>query len=131
MTIATYIFSIKESKIAFKYNSIFNIVSTVSFFLFFKNIYFESKLVNNLAKYTFGTYVIHVNTFIVPILWNEILHTNLFHKSKYFILHLIGSIVIVYVICIILDFIRDKIFEKILNKFLNKTKSYNYEIKVD
>lgn len=130
MTVLIFIGSINSFKMAFAYNSIFNIISSISFFLIFKDIEFKSKIINKLATHTFGIYIIHVNTFTIPLLWKTILHSDLFYKSKFFILHLIGSVVTVYLLCLIIDWSRTKVFKFLTDKKLKKSKLYNYEIEI-
>lgn len=130
-TVVIYICSIKFPEIAFNYNNIFVIISSIAFFLIFKDLKFKSKVINNLAKYTFGVYIIHINNFIRVIIWKKLLHTDEFYNSNYFALHLIASVVVIYTICIAIDCIRSKIFKLTIDKLAKKAKTYNYEISLD
>lgn len=130
MTALTYLGCINSFEMSFAYNSIFNIISSISFFLIFKDIKFKSNIINKLANHTFGTYIIHVNTFLIPLFWKTILHTDLFYKSKFFILHLIGSVITTYLLCLTIDWIRTNIFKFVIDKKIKKTKLYNYTINI-
>lgn len=55
--------------LAFAYNSPFVVLSSVTFFLFFARLRFESKAVNYIARSSFAAYLIHKN----PLVWGNVM----------------------------------------------------------
>ena len=127
--ICTFIFSLFTNK-AFAYNSIFNIISAIYLFLIFKQIKIQSKSINNLAKYTFGIYILHTNIFLRNFIWKDIAKCDLFYNSNYLIIHMIAVVLGIFISCLIIDFIRNIIFKLIKQNIEKRIKIKNYEITV-
>ena len=114
---------------AIHYNFITNIIAATALFLVFKDIKLkDNKVINKLASYTFAVYVIHANSFIMNSIYREILKTTEFYNSNFLIIHMIISVLIIYVICIIIETIRRLILGKIIDKQIDKI---NIEIKCE
>lgn len=93
--------------------SIFVILVAVGLFVLFKNLNIgTSNVVNNIAKCTFGVYLIHDNNYVRVWLWNDVFPNNSYAGSYKLILHLIISVVIVYIVCTVIDYIRIVLVEK-------------------
>lgn len=134
MAIITYLISINIIKIhifAFSYNSIFNIIGSVSLFLVFSKIKMSSNIINKIAKHIFGIYIIHVNSFIAVHIWKTLLNSDKYYASKWFIINWIVSILITFITCLIIDIVREKIFKNTLDKITKNSKIYNYEISIE
>jgi surface polysaccharide O-acyltransferase-like enzyme len=124
-----------------KANSIGILSLAIMMFLSFKNMNIKnSKWVNKIASSTFGVYLIHDNQLIRNYLWVKLLKGNTYAKSPYLIVHLICSIIFVFVICSVIDQIRiyiveknfvDKILDKIYNLYECKAKLKNEKIRLD
>ena len=117
-----YNFIAKHSTCLFSKNSIVSILFAVSLFNIFinkkeKNIRF----INTISKSVLGVYLISDNFLIRRILWNDILRCREYVLSKYLLLHMIISIVIVFSLCILIDYLRIKIIEPIFIKIYDKT----------
>ena len=83
---------------------LFALVVSVSLFLMFKNMDIKhSAFVNKVAASTFAVYLIHNNPLLLRILWLDIFKTNEFVDEPWFILHMIGTILCVYVVCTVID----------------------------
>lgn len=128
----TYYESINNLLISgpFDYNTIFNIIGSVSLFLVFTKFKFKSKLINIISKHTLAIYIIHVNDFIIKYVYRNLLKTNLFWKSEFLILHLLASVLIIFIVCLLIDIIREFIFKTTISKFIENKKFYNYEIEL-
>ncbi len=128
----TYYESINDILVSgpFDYNSIFNIIGSVSLFLVFTKFNFKSKLINSISKHTLSIYIIHANDFIIKYVYRNLLKTNLFWKSDFLILHLLVSICIIFIICLLIDIIREFVFKRTISKFIQNKKFYNYEVEL-
>lgn len=98
---------------AWNYNFIFNILSSVCLFLFFSKFQLQSKIINYLASFVFGAYLIHTNPYIGRFIYLKILHTDYYWSSPLFFLHLIISIIFIYVGATIIDIGRAWIFKRV------------------
>lgn len=123
----TTILSMFYDNRAFAYNSIFNLIGGVSIFLLFKNMIIkDKKIINTLSSYSFSTYIIHENTFIVAIIFKEIFNSNSYYDSNYLIINLIISVLGTYFACIFIEAIRRFLMKKV-DKKINSIK---YEIEI-
>ena len=126
MTIITTSYSLKFAR-AWHYNCIFNIISSISLFLIFKNIKFKNKVINKLSKYTLSVYIIHENSFIVRYIYQVIFKTPQFYNNKFLPVHFFATIITLYIACIVIDVIRKFIFKYTVDRLLN-CKIFNKEI---
>ena len=132
MQLITYILSTHKLVVlgAFVYNSIFNVIGAVALFTAFSKLKIQSNIINKLAKHTLGIYIIHVNIFIIPFIWQTMFRTNEFYKSKYLILNYAISVLSIFIIGLIIDIIREKVANLTLKKLVKNNKIYNYEYKI-
>lgn len=88
-------------------NKIFAILTAISVFLFFNNLNLgTNKIVNTFAASTFGVLLLHQNAVIPKYIWQDIFNNlNAFesYPSWKFILHLIISVLLVYITCVFID----------------------------
>lgn len=75
---------------------------------------FRNKFVNLIAAHAFGVYLIHDNYYVRNVLWSKFLKNPEFAlKSPHiFVIHMIISVVGVFVVCILIDMLRKIILEK-------------------
>lgn len=78
------------------------------------------KFINSISKCTFGVYLIHDNNYVRKWLWNDVFPNGSYVNSYKLVLHLIVSVVIVYVVCTAIEYIRITLFEKPVFKLLNR-----------
>lgn len=105
------------------YATIFNLISSVSLFMIFKNIKIRnSKLINSLATYTFAIYIIHENSFITKLLYNDIFKSNLFWNNNFMIINLVFTTIGIFMICVVIEGLRRKTIGKIIDNQINKLK---------
>ena len=104
----------------FSNNSILVALASVYLFIFFLNVRIENiiaiKIINYFAPLTFGVYLIHDNSHIRLLIWNVLVQP--FNYSRVWILpiHLIVSVIIIFIVCSLVESIRMIIF-KLFNNF--------------
>lgn len=125
LTIITTIYSTKNG-LAWQYSTIFNVLSSISLFLIFKNIKMKNyKFINNISGYVFPIYCIHTCPFIAKYLFTEIFNTGYYWNNNYMIIHLIFTVICIYIGCVVIEYFRRIIFGKIIDNNIDKIK---YEI---
>ncbi len=94
-----------------KTSSIFMMISSISLFLFFKNLsigYY--KWINRIASFSFGVYIFHDNMFMSRILWTELFCVKpVIHTIHYFGFGVVSAI-LVYFMASCFDALRQIIF---------------------
>lgn len=105
-----------EGSVGWNYNTIFNLASAVSLFLFFSKLKMNSKLINYLATFTFPVYIIHTDVSLRDLIYHKILKCELYWTSNWFVLHMLMSVAALFLICILLEIIRRWIFKVSLQK---------------
>ena len=84
--LTTFVYSLVASK-AWGYTTVMNLIGSIAVFELFKSIKMKSnKWVNKLSTYTFSTYIIHQNSFLVSILYRNLFHTDKYWDSNWMIL---------------------------------------------
>lgn len=87
------------------------IISSISYFLFFKNMNINSKVINFIGGTTFGIYLLHENIYIRANLYNW-LHLNKYANNG---IKMVGMIMllglIMFLSCMIIEIIRRAIFK--------------------
>ncbi len=127
--IITTLLSIYTTRSAYAYNTIFNLIGSISLFLTFKNINIKnSKLINKLSTYTFSVYIIHENSFLVKILYRDIFNCDEYYNNNLMPLNMIYTVLGIYLICVIVETIRRLLMEKVVD---NKIDRIKYEIHVN
>ena len=102
-------------------NKILAVFLAVCAFVVFLN--FEipySRIINNIAKSTFGVLLIHANSDIMrKWLWTDLLDCTTFYNSSMFFVHAVCSVIGVYIACVIIELLRIYFIEKPFFKFVN------------
>ena len=107
------------SRYFFGKNSVLGLVFSYALTGFFASLKpFHSSFINVVSSTTLGVYLIHDNLHFKYFMWMDLLHTQEFGNSPYLILHMIGSVLVVFVCCVIIDLIRQYLLEKPLDKYL-------------
>ena len=102
----------------FDVNSPLVLLTSIFIFSYFKNIQFNSRIINYIAGSMFGVYLIHEDSFVRPFIWQNILSSNLYAGSgiEYLLAGLLFSL-IVFISCILIDIIfRRLIFSGTINQ---------------
>ena len=87
-------------------NNIINITCSVFIFLYFANITFTSKLINEVSASVLGIYLIHDNDYVRLFLWRSISPNAKYVYFPY--IHIVIKVIGVFVICFCIDYIRRK-----------------------
>ena len=103
-------------------NSIIALLLSLSlFFIFIKMEPAKNIFINHISKYVLGIYLISDNPLIRNIIWKDIFKNQLYVNSNWLPLHMLLTILIIFLVCIMIDFLRtisiEKIYIKIINKF--------------
>lgn len=105
----------------FQRNSILAILFSISLFnIFINKKEFNNKLINIVSSCTLGVYLIHDNNLVRNVLWTNILKVYKYVNSNYLIIHMILSVIIIFIVCTIIEYIRKNTVEKITNKLIDK-----------
>lgn len=110
----------------YTYNSIVQLVSAVSLFIFFKDIDIKNNILKKSVKFiaplTLGVYLIHDNFLVRRELYNGIFDSyNYTNKNIFlFITISVGSVILIFSVCIIIEYIRVTLFT-----IMAKTKAYS------
>ena len=111
-------------------NNIITLLLSISIFEFFAHLNIGSnKLINKIASTTLGIYMIH-DGYLQKYLWNNILHTKDVLSSKYALLGIIVSVIIIFIFGIIIDLLRQLIEKYTVKRILNSVKVNNYMSKI-
>ena len=81
---------------------------------------FNNKLINTISSFSLGVYLISDNYYIRQILYTSVIKVKDYISSPYLFLHMIISVLCVFIVCIIIDFIRKNTIEKLAIMLLNK-----------
>lgn len=93
-------------------NSILVFAFSVGLFIIFKSINIKNRIsINKVATLTLGIYLIHDNFFMRSIIWGDIfkLYNSLEYASEKFIILILFSSILVFIICMIIEFIRQTV----------------------
>lgn len=95
-------------------NKILALLTAVAAFCFFKNLKIKHyKFINTVAASAFGVLLIHANSDDMrKWLWQDTFNNVSQYDSSYLVLHAIGSVIIIYIVCTLIDIVRIKIIEK-------------------
>ena len=95
-------------------NKILAVATSISLFLFFKNIKLKyNPIINTLASSVFGVLLIHANSNAMrQWLWADTLQNTRFFDSPWLVLHAFGSVIGIYLICTAIDQVRIHLIEK-------------------
>ncbi len=107
-------------------NTFINFFISILIFLLFQNFQFQSKLINTIAKFSFGVYLIHDNPYLRPYLWDFIASFNI-TTSPFFLLYALGISISIFIICLILDLIKYLAIEKPISFAYKKIKHCHFK----
>ena len=103
-------------------NQFLAVVTAVASFLFFKNINLGcNKFINKVAASCFGVLLIHANSSVMrKWLWVDTFKCVENMNTKYYMLHAVLTVVIVYFVCTLIDILRIKFIEKPFFRYADK-----------
>lgn len=112
---ALYLFIIAFN-LEMEQNTIFPLITAMFVFAIFANINIKNNLINKIAKYTMGVYLIHDNTNVREEIIIKRLNMLSIYQSKYFLISTLSISLIIFVVCIIIDYLISLIIEKTVFK---------------
>lgn len=112
---ALYLFIIAFN-LEMEQNTIFPLITAMFVFAIFANINIKNNLINKIAKYTMGVYLIHDNTNVREEIIIKRLNMLSIYQSKYFLISTLSISLIIFVICIIIDYLISLIIERTVFK---------------
>ena len=91
-------------------------------FIWFKNLKMSySRVINTVAASTFGVLMIHANSDAMrQWLWRDLLHNADMYNSNYFVLHMFGCTIGIFVVCTLIDMIRIRLVERPFVKWVER-----------
>lgn len=103
-------------------NRILSIICAVTLFVLFLNIKMRpNRVINTVAMATFGVLLIHGHSDVMrQWLWEDTLDNVGHMYSSYAWLHAIGSVLVVYVVCVNIDLLRIFLIERPFFKWMGK-----------
>lgn len=107
------------------YNNIFNILGSISLFMFFNCMKIKSKSINYIAASIISVYFIHTDYSIRNIIYKTILRCDKYYFKWNFVFHMIISIIVIFIIAVIIDKILRLILKLILNKKVYLVRVWN------
>lgn len=96
----------------YSYNFILVFISSISLFLFFKEISLKSNIVNRISSLTLGVYLIHDHPFMRNYIYKFLGYDKSFSDSN-FIIYTLLIVIIIFSISLIIEYIRQKVFTMI------------------
>ncbi len=92
------------------------IISILVFILFNKISIKNNKYINNIAKQTFGIYLIHDNYIIRNFIWKKVFKVSDYYNSNFlhFISYTLLVVLAIFIVCGIIEFIRKYVESKML-----------------
>lgn len=101
-------------------NKIFAIACAITMFLVFKNMKIRpSRIINTMAKATFGVLLIHANSDTMrQWLWRDTLQNTNYFDSQYLWIHALASVLVIYIVCVAIDLVRIYLLERPLFRML-------------
>lgn len=103
-------------------NKIMAVVTSLCAFMFFKSINISySRFINTVAASTFGVLMIHANSDAMRAwLWHDVCNNVAVYSSGNIVLHAIGCVAAIYIICTLIDYLRIRFVEKPMMKILRR-----------
>ena len=105
-------------------NNIIMFILSISIFNYFINLNISyNKIINTLASTSLGIYMIHDGA-LQNYIWIKIFKTNIQLYTKYYLIHIIYTSIIIFIIGFIIDIIRQILEKNTIDKLLS-SKTFN------
>ena len=103
-------------------NTFLAVTNGVCSFMFFKNLKIrQSKFINTVAASTFGVLCIHANSDTMRRwLWKDTLNNVGAYGSDLIVLHAIGVVIAIFIICTLIDMARIRLIERLFFKLWDR-----------
>lgn len=111
----------KYSTYLFGRTSIISILFAISIFnIFTSKRKYSNNFINQISSAVLGVYLISDNNLVRNILWTDILKVHEYVNSNLLFIHMIVSLLIIFIVCIIVELARKNTIEKISNIMYDK-----------
>lgn len=115
----TWLFNGTCERVLLLFSSGLLYVMAICIFMFFRQLHIKSnKIINTIASTTVGIYLIHDHPEVRSVLWKYLGNLE-WVQHPYFILHCVGSVLSVFLVCALLDYIRIKTFARLWEGCVN------------
>lgn len=104
----------------YSYNFILIFISSLSLFLFFKEINIKNTVINKVGSLTLGIYLIHDHGYVRSFIYDALNYSNNFDNS--FIPYTLIIVITIFIGCAIIEYLRQFLF--------NAVKQYRIKLKV-
>ncbi|MDE5855196.1 MAG: hypothetical protein K2H19_09080, partial [Ruminococcus sp.] len=106
-------------------NTFLAVATGVTTFMFFKNLKIKnSRIINTISASTFGVLLIHANSDSMrKWLWQDLLNNTGMYSSEMLIVHAVGCVLGIFIICSFIDILRICFIEKPFLNLLDKKNS--------
>lgn len=116
LIVSTLYLIIITFRLEMEQNTIFPLVTAMFIFAIFLSIDIKNNLINKVAKYTMGVYLIHDNTNVREEIIIKRLNMLSIYHSKYFLISTLSISLIIFVVCMVIDYLVSIIIEKTIFK---------------
>lgn len=98
-------------------NKILALLTGLCCFMFFKNLDIKvSRIINTVSASTFGVLLIHANSDTMrQWLWRDTLKNTAYYDSPMLVVHAVGAVVGVYMVCTVIDLVRHRVMNSIFS----------------
>lgn len=69
-----------------------------------------TKVINAVSRHTFGVYLLHSCVFMDVLFWKRLFPAEPMAQSPWYFLYVIGSVLVMYTVCLAADWLRDLLF---------------------
>ena len=97
-----------------------NFIAVSLFMIFVLKTPWKNLWINRIAKSVLGVYLIHDNPIVRHWLWRKFYPNLAYLDESYFILFMIGKIIVVFMVCTGIDIVRQYFIEKPFVTYLDK-----------
>lgn len=114
---------------AWSYISIFNLISAIALFEFFRAMDIKyNSVINYFASYTFAVYIINGCGPVPPFVYRKIFKSDLYWNHPHMIFNFIICVLGFYCICVVIEFMRRCLFSKY---GINKSRKFRIKLIVN
>lgn len=100
-------------------NSVFALGIAISLLLVFAEFKIQSHTINQIARCTFGIFLIHDNVWVRDFLWKQLFRIGLWYESKWLMLFSCGAVAVVFLGCLVIEMVRLKVLDKFFETVSN------------
>ena len=114
-----------HSSYLFSRNSIVSILFSVSLLsVFISKKDYNNTFINGVASCVLGVYLVSDNNFVREVLWTKLLHVSNYVDSNFLVLHMICSVLLVFIACTIIEYVRKNTIGRVVSIIYDKIDNY-------